>query len=850
MTPTKLIGGLRQTWARLQAREDSEHEQALIRIAVICAMYAFMLLIPHDPAQHVHIVRYSTLIFVVGITGSIAVLAHILWRPAVNPARRIAALLIDCAGANSALLIGGMAASAFYPFLLWTILGHGFRYGRANLWAAVAISVPMFALVVTLNDEWRTIPVLSGALVASLIILPAYFAVLLRKLTNAIARAEEASRAKSHFLAAMSHELRTPLNAIIGMSELLGTTRLDLEQRDMTATVSSAATSLLGLVDQVLDLAKIEEKRFTVEIEPFDLHDSLVRLRMLLGQLAAAKGLTLRLRLAPDTPYRLRGGPRQLHQALVNLVGNAIKFTDHGRVVIRVEPVRRTRDEVWLRFAVEDSGVGLSPEAQAHLFERFARSDDSVRRGISGSGLGLNITRELVQLMGGTVGMSSVLGQGSTFWLELPFGLEPETAQLERLGGRVVVVGGRDAAMLVAQRVHDFGCEARCVATAESAAELLRHAEERQAVLVTDRSPPVDLAALAGLLAATLPVEPVDILAVGGERRDSEPSTLADLPANAADATLHGCLRAALRRQPALSASDRPLVPTIEDQRPRSLHVLVAEDNRTNQKVIGRILEHAGHRATIVATGQEAVEALEEPGYDLVLMDLNMPELDGIEAVKLLRFTHDVDELPPIVALSADVTPQTREICRTVGFAAHLSKPVDTRLLLRTLAELTAGSEGDVATLVGAANVPEPAPFPKEADSAPAVDSRRLASLAELDQGDGFLAGLIEDFIADLNAMQADLERAAVERDVRAFRDHAHALRSSAAHVGATGLFDLCLSWRELDDQALLMRAPVELRRLHGEAARVGAAMNAFRNEWELRLTRPPDGPTGVMRRL
>ena len=280
--------------------------------------------------------------------------------PAVNRSRRFAALLIDCAGANSALLIGGMAASAFYPFLLWTILGHGFRYGRANLWAAVAISVPMFALVVTLNGEWRTIPVLSGALVASLIILPAYFAVLLRKLTNAIARAEEASRAKSHFLAAMSHELRTPLNAIIGMNELLGTTRLDLEQRDMTTTVSSAATSLLGLVDQVLDLAKIEEKRFTVEIEPFDLHDSLVRLRMLLGQLAAAKGLTLRLRLAPDTPYRLQGGSRQLHQALVNLVGNAIKFTDHGRVVIRVTPIRRVHDEIWLRFAVEDTGVGLS----------------------------------------------------------------------------------------------------------------------------------------------------------------------------------------------------------------------------------------------------------------------------------------------------------------------------------------------------------------------------------------------------------------------------------------------------------------------------------------------------------
>ena len=329
MNPTAPLTCCGVLWGRLQSRDDSEHEQALIRIAVICAMYAFMLFIPHEPSQHDRVVWGSTLIFVVGISGSLAVLAHIVLWPWVNRVRRFLALLIDTAGANAALYVGGMAASAFYPFLLWTILGHGFRYGRTHLWAAAVISVVMFGTVVAVHEEWRSIPILSAALVASLIILPAYFAVLLRKLTNAIARAEEASRAKSHFLAAMSHELRTPLNAIIGMSELLSKTRLDTEQRDMTGTVRTAATSLLGLVDQVLDLAKIEERRFAIEIEPFDLHDSLLRIRMLLGHLAAAKGLTLRLRLAADTPYRLRGGPRQLHQALVNLVGNAIKFTEH-----------------------------------------------------------------------------------------------------------------------------------------------------------------------------------------------------------------------------------------------------------------------------------------------------------------------------------------------------------------------------------------------------------------------------------------------------------------------------------------------------------------------------------------
>jgi two-component system, sensor histidine kinase RpfC len=845
--PTGPRAALRRVWARLRAREDSEHEQALVRIAVAFVMYLYLLAIPHAPEDHELIVRWVTVIFAADLVAAVGILAHIVRHPAVNPRRRLFAIFIDTLAPTSTMLVGGPSASALYPMLLWVILGHGFRYGRPYLWAAAGLALVMFGTVVIVSPEWREIPALAGALVASLVILPIYFAVLLRKLTNAIARAEEASRAKSHFLAAMSHELRTPLNAIIGMSELLGTTRLDVEQRDMTATVRTAATSLLGLVDQVLDLAKIEERRFTIEVEPFDLHDSLVRLRLLLGHLAAAKGLALKLRLAPGTPWRLRGGPRQLHQALVNLVGNAIKFTDRGRVVIRVEPTRREESTVWLRLAVEDTGIGLSAEAQASVFERFVRSDESVRRGISGSGLGLNITRELAELMGGRVGMTSALGQGSTFWLELPFALEDGSggAEAEALGGRVVVLGGRDSAAALADRVQRFGCEARCVATAESAAELLRHHADdaRQVVLVTGRSPPVDVAALAALLGATLPVEPVDLIAVGLEPRAGAAAalTLADLPADVGDAELFACLRAALRRLPPgdAAAGRAPLGTTAAGEPARSLHILVAEDNRTNQKVIGKILEHAGHRATIVATGQEAVEALEEPGFDLVLMDLNMPELGGIEAVKLLRFTHDVDALPPIVALSADATPQTREACRTVGFSAYLTKPVNTQLLLRTLAELAGGA----APARTAAAPPQPREEAPAEPSRPAVDPARLASLAELDSGDGFLDGLIDDFLADLDGILDQLEHAAVAADARTFRDQAHALRSSAAHVGALGLFDLCLSWRELDDHALLMRVGAELARLRAEAERVHAALVGFREEWRLRTVRPrPSG--------
>ena len=549
---------------------------------------------------------------------------------------------------------------------------------------------------------------------------------------------------------------------------------------------------------------------------------------MLLGQLAAAKGLSLRLRLAPTTPYRLRGGPRQLHQALVNLVGNAIKFTDRGRVVISGR-ARSARDgpEVGCDSAVEDTGVGLSPEAQAHLFERFARSDDSVRRGISGSGLGLNITRELVELMGGTVGMSSALGQGSTFWFELPLAVDRATRmsvpeRLARAGGRDRRPGrGQPCSPSASQ---GFGCEARCVATAESAAELLRHADARPAVVVSRRDRRRSTWRRSRRCSATIaPVEPIDM--IGGRHCRAMPAELhrpwptcrltrrrrpVRQPARrAAAAAGDAAVRACRCRPPVLERPDA------------ACNVLVAEDNRTNQKVIGKILEHAGHRATIVATGQEAVEALEEPGYDLVLMDLNMPELGGIDAVKLLRFTHDVDELPPIVALSADATPQTREACRAVGFSAYLTKPVDTQLLLRTLAELTArrrtASTAD-PTVSRACQSCVARPTERRGGSR-RIDTRRLASLAELDQRrrlsrrpDRRLPG----------RSRSDARRARSGRSGRARR--AGLPRSGACPAqqcrpcrGARRCSTVCLGWRELDDHALLMRATVELTRLQRE---------------------------------
>ena len=817
--------------ARLAGREDSEHEQQIIRIVTITGMYLYMLWAPFPPEERPWVVYWSTVIFLVGMVVAVGLFLHLLARPQVSPVRRLIGILTDTSGVNAAMLIGGTATTPFYPILLWIVFGHGFRYGRFYLFTAAVLSLLMFLVVTTYNEQWHRFPILSSSLILALIILPAYVSVLLGKLTDALARAEEANRIKSRFLAHMSHEFRTPLNAIIGMSEVLLRTRLSREQRDYAATIRNAADSLLTLVNAVLDLARIESGRLAVAVQPFDLDRKLAQLRAMLRPSAREKGLYLRLRFDPRIPPRLEGALEPLHQVLQNLLANAVKFTDRGGVMLRVERLDAEGDRIWLRFEVRDTGIGIEPEEQERIFERFARSRAVQRAGVGGTGLGLAIARELVQLMGGRIGVSSQPGRGSTFWFEVPFRPLAEDDD-GRIQGTVAILAPPEPGLALCQQLREEGLDARLSVGPTGVIDTLRRARGRRCVLLLPGAELPSTAEFAARIDALEHAEPIDILGLGMEEGEQALPLLANLPRDAEGELLRRMLRLALA--PFEREGESAEAEGGRRQQVRGADILLAEDNPVNQKVITRLLEQAGHRVEVVDDGFGVVERLEERRFDIVFIDVNMPGMSGPETVKMLRFTFDPEELPPIVALSADATAQTREECLALGFSRYLTKPVELDRLLATIDELVASRKvgsGDPRSHTSEAEEPVSEVVvlhPSAQRTAPVLDEAKLESLAGLDRDDGFLESLVAHFLEDGGALVARLEDAAARRDLRAYRDAAHALKSSAAHIGAQALYERCQAWRGLDDHALAMRVAAEAQSIRHEFARARQALQSF----------------------
>jgi len=828
--------------SRLKGRPDSEHEQQLIRIAIGLVIFVPSLAsyVGEPEADLVHLVEISGAF----LFTSFLFFFHLLYQPHVSVVRRLLALGLDLSTLSYFMFTGGGATAMWYWIYLFTTFGMGFRYGLRYLAFGTIVSAIGFLFVIEGNEYWQSQPALSYGLLAALIVLPAYVSTLLKKLHEAKAQAEEASQAKSRFLANVSHEVRTPLNGIIGMSDLLGNSTLTGPQREMVQTISTSADALLTQITDILDFAKIESGKVQIVIDDIDLHLAISQIKSMLTPQARAKDLHLAAHISPLLPYRLRADSHRLRQVLVNLLANAVKYTDAGEVTISALPQDIADDRVVVRFEVTDTGMGIAPEMHERIFDSFTQTDEAVTRRFDGVGLGLAIAKQLVELMGGSIGVESAVGKGSTFWVVLPFArqaeaAEPAAASFADMCATILssdreLVGSLKDALAVHGMAADATPWMRDVVSARPASKT--PVAGRRVVFVDDRTTGLDLATFAR------------------ETREADPDVnwsfvlvSADWEKLGAERPLRALVSAILSRpveaeqlyralhaiQPAAFRDAAPAGVVTSLDRRGALRVLVADDNRVNRAVTAKILERAGHTADLVENGEQALDALNSNHYDFVLLDVNMPVMSGLEAVKIYRFTQIDGPHLPIVALTADATEAMRRQCEEAGFDQHLTKPIKAETLLAAIEMLVRPrppvmnepAELDEAALPDKVAL-HPILLKKSGDLA--VDQSVLEELRHLGDGDEFVATLVRDFVDDAELLLDDVDTAVQHIDVTAFNDAIHTLRSAAANVGASAVFKLCLSWRNVGLPQLKAEGRGYITQLRAEFERVRHAFGPY----------------------